>query len=212
MPRPSRRPSARFDADPYGSVAMPAPSAAREWYVNDRLDFRICKPRGWHFVVNADYHEQMRKQQGSPSLGGDLLGHLHELSGDPLLVIAKYGAHEDFGPAEAVCPVIHVYASPSEASDVLCEARATERAFRRLHHGYERSAAVRPMKVGGAPGAGFAYRYVMGEDARLPVYVQARMANGRVAHFSIGMSGPPDGPDRADEEFAMAWASLHIGV
>ncbi|HKK69947.1 MAG TPA: hypothetical protein VKA86_01925 [Candidatus Krumholzibacteria bacterium] len=212
MPRPRPRPSARIDADPAAPAAMPAPSAASEWYVNDWLDFRICKPRGWHFVVNADYHEQMRKQEDNPSAGGDLLGYLHELSGDPLLVIAKYGAHEDFGPREAVCPAIHVYASPLERPDVLAEARETERAFRRLHHGYERTAAVRPMKVGGVPGAGFAYRYVMGEDAMLPVHVQARMAHGRAMHFSIGMSGPPDGPERADTEFAMAWASLRIGA
>lgn len=212
MSRTSRRPSARIDVDPTASVPVSTPSPASEWYVNDRLGFRIRRPPGWHFVVNADYHERMRNQADDPSTGGDLLGHLHELSGDPLVVIAKYGAHEDFGPSGAVCPVIHVYASPAEGVDILGEARSTERAFRRLHHGYERTAAVRPMKVGGVPGAGFAYRFVMGDDAMLPVHVQARMAYGRVAHFWVGMSGPPDGPDRADEEFAMAWASLHIEI
>ena len=69
---------------------------------------------------------------------------------------------------------------------------------------------VHPTTVGGRPAARFAYRYLMGEGSNLTVHAEGCLVYGTYAHFTIGMAGPTEGPDRADTEFARAWTSVRI--
>jgi len=205
----SPAPAARLDGGGFGLSPRSAIRLDDDVYANEQLGLILEKPAGWHFLSIVDFERQIERQSENDELGGEMLRMLAEVSGSPILVVAKW---EEFGSDDVICPTIQVYANPRETvpGGVVAEVEQAESAFANVHWKYELEQPVRPMTISGRPAAGFGYRYVMGEGSDLVVRAEARMVYGSFAHFSIGMLGPGDGPHVADDEFARAWTALRI--
>lgn len=189
------------------AVSVSAQATPAQRFDNATAGIALTRPSGWHTASLQSVQENRSLVQLSDS---ELHAAFQELATAPLFVFMKYPE-----PHPTVNPTIQVGLHPtgslkgSAPADILRLAVGT---MQRALEGFTFVSPIQDTQVSGVPAAYLRSRYTLktttGQQA--PVLSRLWVVPRGAYMFLIGMSGPPDGPDVSESEFAQVLRSITI--
>jgi hypothetical protein len=202
------QPAAKTSTRTVGKAPVHGPAQAdTNLFRSVTAGFRIAKPASWHFLTA----QQVADNRAVARLKDEEMDKLiRERASAPLVAI---GRHQE--PYDALNPTIQVIFRP--AGDLAGKPPTALLEFvlstlKSAMADFELVGSVDSVQVGGRPAASARARYTLKNPAGEAFPVLARMwvvPRGKFL-FLVGMSGPPEGPELSEEEFAQALSSIAI--